>query len=376
MADEKLERFLEDIGAESHLRVEADLGDGFVRLRSSEAERRQAAQDIRSTEDIIIEMLRNARDASAQNIYVALSREGQTRRITMLDDGDGIPVTMHERVFEPRVTSKLDSFHMDKWGVHGRGMALYSISVNAQKARVVCADPGKGSSIFIETCLTNLPEKVDQSTFPLFIKGENDVVSVRGPRNILRTSCEFALESRKKCSVYVGSPIEIAATLYARGLSQVNAHDRVLCPNEAELAVCDRLALATDPDSFADLAAGIGLYMSSRSARRIQDGEISPLAPLLEKIRIVQEAPDKGLKCDCKLSSDSDQQDQYVLEKAFVADRRGLKIAQDDMDCFKQQIEAAFQAIARDYYLEGDVDCKVTIRKDALHISIPLEKLR
>ena len=30
MADEKLERFLEDIGAESHLRVEADLGDGFV----------------------------------------------------------------------------------------------------------------------------------------------------------------------------------------------------------------------------------------------------------------------------------------------------------------------------------------------------------
>ena len=30
------------------------------RLRSAEAERRQAAHDIRSTEDIVIEMLRNA----------------------------------------------------------------------------------------------------------------------------------------------------------------------------------------------------------------------------------------------------------------------------------------------------------------------------
>ena len=44
MADETLERFIEDVCGDSRLRVEADLGDGFVRLRSAEAERRQAAE--------------------------------------------------------------------------------------------------------------------------------------------------------------------------------------------------------------------------------------------------------------------------------------------------------------------------------------------
>lgn len=376
MADEKLERFLEDIGAQSHLRVEADLGDGFVRLRSSEAERRQAAQDIRSTEDIIIEMLRNARDASAQNIYVAVSREGQTRRITMLDDGDGIPETMHERVFEPRVTSKLDTFNMDKWGVHGRGMALYSIAVNAKQAHVVCAEPKKGSALYIETDLSSLSEKVDQSTFPLFLKSETGVASVRGPRNIMRTSCEFALESRKMCHVYVGSPIEIAATLYKRGLDKVSPRERVLSSGISELDICDRLALASDPENFASIASTLGLMMSSRSARRILDGEITPLVSLLERIHIVREdAIDALQDASSSLSSSSSTQEHHI-NASFNRDERGLRIAADDMDAFKQRILEAFQEVARDYYLEKDVDCKVTIRKDTLHISLPIEKLR
>ena len=143
MADEALEAFIENVCGDSHLRVEADLGDGFVRLRSAEAERRQAAHDIRSTEDIVIEMLRNARDAHAKSIFLAVSREGQRRRLVMIDDGDGVPAAMHERIFEPRVTSKLDSMHMDKWGIHGRGMALYSIAVNAETARVVASDAAR-----------------------------------------------------------------------------------------------------------------------------------------------------------------------------------------------------------------------------------------
>ena len=120
MSDGTLASFIEDVCGESHLRVEADLGGGFVRLRSSEAERRQAAQDIRCTEDIVIEMLRNARDAHASAIFVACTRDGNNRRIVMIDNGDGVPAHMRKLVFEPRVTSKLDSMHMDKWGIHGR----------------------------------------------------------------------------------------------------------------------------------------------------------------------------------------------------------------------------------------------------------------
>lgn len=56
------------------------------------------------------------------------------KTLAFLDDGDGIPIEMHERVFEPRVTSKLETMVMDKWGVHGRGMALYSIKANTLEA--------------------------------------------------------------------------------------------------------------------------------------------------------------------------------------------------------------------------------------------------
>ena len=119
MAEDSLGSFVESVCGESHLRVEDDLGDGFVRLRSSEAERRQAAQDIRCTEDIVIEMLRNARDAGARNIFLAVQRDDTARSLVIVDDGAGIPEAMHGRIFEPRVTSKLDTARMDKWGCTG-----------------------------------------------------------------------------------------------------------------------------------------------------------------------------------------------------------------------------------------------------------------
>ncbi|MCL2750722.1 MAG: ATP-binding protein, partial [Coriobacteriia bacterium] len=42
MPDDKLIEFVEQLSGEVHLRVEESLGSGFVRLRSAEAERRQA----------------------------------------------------------------------------------------------------------------------------------------------------------------------------------------------------------------------------------------------------------------------------------------------------------------------------------------------
>ena len=124
---ETLAAFLDSTPAGTRLRVEDDLGDGFVRLRVSEAERRQAKQDIRCVEDAVIEMLRNARDAHARTIIMGTSRSGDARRIIVADDGDGVPERLRDRIFEPRVTSKLNSMTMDEWGVHGRGMALYSV---------------------------------------------------------------------------------------------------------------------------------------------------------------------------------------------------------------------------------------------------------
>ena len=58
---------------------------------TAEAERRQAAQDIRSSEDVVIELLRNARDAGASRIFLATQKTGNARLLTVLDDGQGIP---------------------------------------------------------------------------------------------------------------------------------------------------------------------------------------------------------------------------------------------------------------------------------------------
>ena len=87
MPSEDLASFVSRMGGDRALRVEENLGQGYVRLRVAEAERRQAHHDIRCSEDIVIEMLRNARDASAHRIFVATGREGNRRAIVMLDDG-------------------------------------------------------------------------------------------------------------------------------------------------------------------------------------------------------------------------------------------------------------------------------------------------
>ena len=62
--------FIASMSGEGNLRVEENLGEGYVRLRVSEAERRQAKHDIQHVEDIVIEMLRNARDAGADKVYL------------------------------------------------------------------------------------------------------------------------------------------------------------------------------------------------------------------------------------------------------------------------------------------------------------------
>ncbi|WP_080797357.1 ATP-binding protein [Arabiibacter massiliensis] len=367
MADEALESFIENVCGMSHLRVEADLGDGFVRLRSAEAERRQAAHDIRSTEDVVIEMLRNARDANAKSVFVAATREERRRRIVMVDDGDGVPPAMHERVFEPRVTSKLDTMHMDKWGVHGRGMALYSIAVNAASARIAASDAGMGAAFVVETDLDRLGEKTDQSTFPTFERTESGSVAVRGPKNILRTACEFALESRRACTVYLGSATDIAATLYAFGLSSLTSAVRAFCTDSSELPVCKRLATAADPAMLAEEAAKLGLLLSERSARRIMDGGIEPLEPLLARVRIAGEdgAPHPGAT-----------KAAHPALRPAGADARGLRVDPADLEAFSERVAEAFGELARAYYLEPGAVPDVRVGKDGIRVFIPVEKLR
>ena len=352
MESQSLQDFVNEVNGDSRLRIEHDFGDGFVRLRSSEADRRQAAQDIRCSEDIVLELLRNSRDAHASHVFMAISREESRRVITVIDDGDGIPASMHELVFEPRVTSKLDTSHKDAWGYHGRGMALFSIAQNAISAEVADSENQRGCSLAVVTDTTKLPEKADQSSFPRFIMGDEGGVNVRGPKNILRTACEFAIEARDECSVFVGSPAEIASTLYAFGMSTLSSIDRAFCKDRGSLPVAKRLATASDSDDFSLLASQIGIDVSSRTARRIMDGQIEDVPSLLELIAI--ERPGK-------------KGSRAVGPKSHKA-----KVQRDDAAKLADSVRTAFEPIADQYYLDKNVEPRVRVSRDKLTITIPL----
>ena len=354
MAAADLEGFIGEVTGESHLRVEEDLGGGFVRLRTSEAERRQAQQDIRCSEDVVLELLRNARDAGARMICIATNREGPLRNITVIDDGEGIPRDMWQKVFEPRVTSRLDSFHDDQWGVHGRGMALFSIASNACLARVVSSGEGLGTALAVQTDVTSLGEKTDQSTIPRLIIDESGRQIVRGPRNISRIVMEFTLVQRGSCVVYLGTPNEVVATLVDYGNRVLSAFERAFAQSEEDFPVCLRPAFAATPSELAESAAGLGLSISERSARRILDGEIAPLPPFASVVTAASREQGKSPK---------------RAPKRMKAAR--IHVSAEDRDEFANCVGEAYGSLARKYYLDAEVNPAVRVAQDGLHVFIP-----
>ena len=372
--DSSLENFIENISGEQYLRVQDDLGNGYVRLRAAEAQRRQAKQDIRSTEDIIIELLRNSRDAHAHALFVATWTEESKRFITILDDGDGIPASMHEVVFEPFVTSKLDSFRDDKWGVHGRGMALYSIKQNTELASIIASRPGLGSVFHIETDLTSLPEKKDQSTVPHIIQDSQGKSVLRGPHNIIRTVLEFAIEERNRISVYFGSCASIVATLYNLGTNAAAQLTKVFDSYNETTPYFERFAYALDADSLSTLATKLGFPISTRTAHRIISGEIKPLPLHIELLSNPSKTSFESM------SSSADSQTKLGQEETPLPAKRQtlnapkrLKFAKEDIDGFSREILKAYSNLAEAYYLSDSVEISIKSKPTELIISIPIQ---
>lgn len=316
--------FVSSFSGGDGLRVEETLGDGFVRLRIAEAERRQAKHDIRCVEDAVIELLRNARDAGATRIFVGTAREGNVRTIVVVDDGVGIPRSLHERVFDARVTSKLDSMQMDRWGVHGRGMALFSIRENALSAQVMASEPGKGCALRVTFDVSALTERADQSTWPQLVRSAGKE-TVRGPHNIYRTCVEFALEERGRCNVYVGSPSEALGTMRARMVPSG-------LPVMADAKVAQLPACAADARELSAVARDLGIEISERNAHRIIRGEI---APLKNAVAVV---------------SGSSEPTRRTSPKA-LADQRRIALVEEDERELQAELERAFDVIAERYYV-------------------------
>lgn len=209
--DKDLVKFLNKIGASQKFRIEEDFGEGYVRLNIEESQRRQAKHDIRSIEDVIIEMIRNSRDAGAKHILVASRLRKNLREIWVIDDGEGIPVELHKKIFEARVTSKVDKIIEDDYGIHGRGMALYAINSRCIEAFVNQSSKGRLTVLKTVSNINDLHEKSDQSTLPK-IKKNHGQFEIKGPVNVPRIIAEFAIKN-DEINYYFGLPSQIAGNL-------------------------------------------------------------------------------------------------------------------------------------------------------------------
>lgn len=347
--------FVSSVSGDSYLKVEETLGDGYVRLKVSEAERRQAKHDIRSFEDVVVELLRNARDAHAQRIFIASTREGDTRYFTMIDDGVGIPPAMQDRVFEPRVTSKLETMVMDTWGVHGRGMALFSIKSNVADIRIASSGLHRGTAITLTSDASELSERSDQSSWPVVDAAEGTGLRVtRGPHNIIRRVVEFACE-HPEVDVYLGSPAEILVTLSVLARDVLDTSDLLFCDDIERLPVWQRPVAAADAGDLVEIASAIGLAVSERTAHRILSSELASLDTVLAQVQLDDEPP-------------------AAQPPDIYRDRRGLKIHHSDLTAFKRDITQAFDKLAGRYYLHLKTEPRVHVDKDGIRVRFDVEK--
>ena len=153
--------------------------------------------------------------------------------------------------------------------------------------------------------------------------------------------------------------MEIAATLYAYGMATLSSVDRVFCRDWHELPLEKRLATSADPEQFSEIAREMGLEVSSRSARRIIDGAICELDPVLDRITIANQ------------KSPSVKQGK---KPARFGDERGVKLGKEDAALLADSLKEAFADIAERYYLEDDVEPVVRSFKDRIVVTIPVVK--
>jgi hypothetical protein len=356
MADnDSLLDFVSQVSGDAYVKVEENLGDGYVRLRISEAERRQAKHDIRSFEDVVVALLRNSRDAHSHRVFVASTRESDTRILTVIDDGMGVPEHMHDTIFEPRVTSKLETMVTDKWGVHGRGMALFSVRSNVHEARVAASDTHKGMALAIASDTTALPERADQSTWPaLGVAEDGRPIVATGPHNIVRRVVEFAVE-HPELEVFLGTPTEIASTMYAVSRAEIDSSRLLFCDDATRLPVWQRLAVCADANDVVQTAHGVGLAISERTAHRLLGGELPSLDPVL---RIVMPAPEPAAE----------------RRPDIYRDRRGLRVHHADLAAFRRGLENAFDTLGERYYLHLKGEPRVTVGRDTVTVRFDIEK--
>lgn len=221
-----------------------DLGGGFARLTGIEGARRGPSR-ISCVEDALLELLRNARDAGAGNVFVAsVLRRRRFRTLTVIDDGHGIPAAYADLVFEPGVTTRHLNPTVDPLDPtsepHGAGLSLHHIKRLATSAEV--RSPSDPTSVTATFDTRTLPERSLQSR-------------TRPSRtNLLATLATFVDAARRTrpLNLYHGSPASVLARLI---------DNRIIHPG---LGLEETWARAEE----------LGVGVSRKTVQRIRGGEV------------------------------------------------------------------------------------------------------
>jgi hypothetical protein len=218
-----------------------DLGSGFARLTGPEGARRGPSR-LHHVEDALLELLRNARDAGARNVFVASTLKNRRYRVlTVIDDGSGIPETHKHLIFEPGVTTRHLRPVPDNLTPHGAGLSLYHIKNAAVSAELISASSPTAIKTTFDTY--TLPERALQSG------------SRSSNSNLLATLQNFATNY---LNLYYASPARILSTLLK---------NYIIRQSQTTAELLER-------------ATGLGLEVSLRTVQRIQRREIGAIRPI------------------------------------------------------------------------------------------------
>jgi predicted Zn-dependent protease with MMP-like domain len=176
---------------------------------------------------------------------------------------------------------------------------------------------------------------------------------LRGPHNIARTVLEFAIDERAAIVVYLGSPTEIASTLYALGSKAISRSKAIFDADRMQAPYLLRPAYALTPEELQQFCEELALPMSTRSARRILDGEIEPLVPHLQSL--VSEAK------------------KPIPQEHKAKARSRIQIANEDKEALLEQVSQAYGELARKYYLTSEPELSLAQKGNTLRIAIELK---
>jgi len=372
-----IDRFLSELKIKDSLNIEEDLGNGYVRLKISEAERRQALQDIKCVEDIIIEMLRNSRDAGSKKIFIGTKKiEDKKRKIYFIDDGEGIPPKLQNIIFESRVTSKLENGIKDSYGFHGRGMALFSIKLNVDEIKIFFSDKYKGTSFYINIDLKKITEKKDQSVIPYIIKTDEGFNIIGGVNNIIKTIMEFQVQN-SGIGFYYGTPTQILATMRDIPIKDIkypkfekwNELKDYINLNKVKVTEIPKL---TDNYNLMEKISKeiFNMDISQRGIQRIIYNEIRALEPLKIDIHKSIKKPDFNQKRDVEEDNRNMNKSLILYDENKLAGR----FKDEEIRCIIKILEEKIKELGDKYFITISKDIEYKKSNNIIKFVIELKQ--